>query len=233
MRLGIPKFFQALHYWPAYLLLKAVYRFEIQGHENLKGLENSPVIFASNHASGAIDPPLCPISLPRSGFYPKDFFPVRFIVKKDVLANWRSRLPFLFSIIWLPISFFSDLFVKLAGSIYVTKGMGLEKNLENAVSALKEGSKLWIYPEGRVTLDGNIGPGRPGVFYLHQKTKALIVPVGLSGTYKGLYPRNIIKGLLGLKKIKVKFGKPIYDLGDDTEKGVERVMSEIEKLLNY
>jgi len=231
MNPNIPKFFQAIHYWPAYLLLKAVYRFEIQGQENLKGLEKSPVIFASNHASGAIDPPLCAISLPRNGFYPKDFFPVRFIAKKDVLANWRLRLPFFLSIFWLPVSFFSDLFVKLAGSILVTKGMGIEKNLENAIRALKEGSKLWIYPEGRVTLDGNIGPGRPGVFYLHQKTKAPIIPVGLSGTYKGLYPQNIIKGLLGFRKIKVRIGKPIYDLGDDTEKGVERVMEEIKKLL--
>ena len=37
--------------------------------------------------------------------------------------------------------------------------------------------------------------------------------------------------LIGKKQTVVKFGKPIYNLGDDEEKGVQRVMEEIEKLI--
>jgi 1-acyl-sn-glycerol-3-phosphate acyltransferase len=74
----IAKIVQATTYWPTYLAFKFFMRFKVRGQENLKGLENKAIIFASNHTS-YIDGPIAAASMPRNGWwYPKDFFPVRF-----------------------------------------------------------------------------------------------------------------------------------------------------------
>ena len=225
MNSNITKFFQALHYWPAYLLLKIVYGFRIEGHENLKGLENGPIIFVSNHRS-LFDGPICAVSLPRNYFYPADFFPIRFLAAREINYDWKNRFPF-------PLSVIIAGFVRLSGSIPVIRGQGAEANLSEAIKAInEENAKIWIYPEGKMSKDGVFQKkGKRGVYYLQKMTGASVVPVGIKDNHKLLTPSFIWKFILGKKRIQLQFGKPIYNLGDNEEKGIERVMEEIEKLI--
>ena len=47
----IPAFVQAIVCWTALGVFKTLFRFKVEGQENLNGLEDGPVIFASNHNS--------------------------------------------------------------------------------------------------------------------------------------------------------------------------------------
>ena len=196
MMVEIAKIFQQVCYWLIYLILKFFVHYKVEGQENLKGLEEGAVIFASNHAS-YIDGPVSAVAMPRHGFVPKRFFPVRFLVAKEYFGL-KGQFPF-------PISILAAIFVRINGSIPIKRKLdGLHKDLEEAIKALEIGSKIWIYPEGRITSDGNlIRPGKKGVVYLHQQTHAPIVPVGLIGTYKILS----IKTLFRQEKAKVKYYK--------------------------
>lgn len=216
----IAKIFQMFTYWPIYLGLKFFAGYKIEGQENLKGLEDKGVIFASNHAS-YIDGPISAASMPRRSFYPSDFFPIRFLALRQYY-KWLNPFP-------LPFNFLTAAYVKINGSIPIDKtGGDLFNALVNAVEALKNGDKVWIYPEGRRTQDGNLQPGKRGVVFLHQQIGAPVVPVGISGSFK----MSFLRFLLGKHKIRIKIGKPIYNLNSASlEEGVEKVMHEIENLI--
>ncbi|MBI5682323.1 MAG: 1-acyl-sn-glycerol-3-phosphate acyltransferase [Deltaproteobacteria bacterium] len=206
---------------PIYLLLKFFAHYEVEGQENLKGLEDKAVIFASNHAS-YIDGPVSAVSMPRNGFVPQKFFPIRFLVAKEFFGL-KGQFPF-------PLSVFAAIFVRLNGSIPIKRKMeGLHRRLDDAVNALEMGNKIWIYPEGRITTDGRfIRPGKKGIIYLHKETNSPIVPVGLIGTYN----LSFFKTILRRSRVKVKIGKPIYNLeSSDLQEGTESVLDEIEKLI--
>jgi 1-acyl-sn-glycerol-3-phosphate acyltransferase len=224
----IPKIVQQITYWPIYLVLKVFFRYSIESQENLEGLENKGVIFASNHAS-TIDGPFCAAAMPREGIVPKKFFPVRFLAAREY-CEWLNPKNFPF-----PIFFFTTAYVKANGSIPVERriaGRTLEEKLSEAIKALKAGAKVWIYPEGRITRDGKLQSGKKGAVFLHQKTGAPIVPVGLIGTFKILTPKILFKTLIGQNRVKVKIGKPIYlPASVDLEEGTETVMQEIAELL--
>lgn len=221
----IPKLFQQLIYLPIYLTLKLLFRYRIEGQENLKGLENEPVIFASNHAT-FMDPQICGAAMPKESLTPKKFFPIRFLVAKEY-TNWFKNPAY------FPFSLIVAAYARLNGSIPVVRGLkNIERNLAETVNVLKNDGKVWIYPEGKQTLDGKIQPGKKGIIYLHQTTGAPIVPVGIIGNYKMFYPSELLKFVFGFKKLKTKIGKPIYSLGKvSLEEGMKTVMKEIENLM--
>lgn len=216
----IAKIVQAITYWPTYLILRFFIHYEVKGQENLKGLEDKGVIFASNHTS-YIDGPISAASMPAFSWYP-----IRFLALKKFF-NFFGGFPF-------PISFFTAAYVRLNGSIPVERAGGdLFRVLREVIKELKDGAKVWIFPEGGRTKDGSLGQGKRGVMFLHQQTGAPIVPVALIGTFGILS----FKTLLRKNKVKVKIGKPIYSLGNctlencDLDGGVAKVMSEIARLM--
>jgi len=217
----IGKYFQATTYWPAYWLFRLFVHFRIEGQENLKGLEDEAIIFASNHNRG-IDGPFCAVSMPRNkgDFYPKKFFPVRF------LAHQRF-----FNFRYLLIAFY----VWINGSIVISRGEckndeDMKNILAEAIKAIRDREKIWIFPEGEINKGGPLKKGRRGVAFLHRETGAPIVPVALIGTADLYSPLTF----LGLKKVRVKIGRPIYSLGEgnyDLSEAAQKVMLEIKKLV--
>ena len=89
--------------------------------------------------------------------------------------------------------------------------------LRKAISSLREGKVVAIFPEGTRTLDGKLQPAKGGIGFLIAKAEVPVVPVYIHGTFEA-YPK-------GAKKIRrvpvsIHFGKPIYPeelqkLGDD------------------
>lgn len=212
------KIFQALNYWPTYLILKFFARYEVRGQENLRGLENEPIILTSNHCSW-FDGPIAAASLPRTSLFPKKFFPIRFLVMERFF-HWK----------YLPIA----AYIRLNGSIKVPKEVRRDGILKEAIAALQSGHKIWVYPEGGWDdkNQGRLRRGRKGVVFLHRATGAKIVPVGISGNYGLLHARTLLRK----NKVVVSIGRPITTL-DDTghgtlEDGVAKVMASIQRLID-
>ena len=203
----IPAFVQAVVCWTALGVFKILFRFEVEGQENLKGLEDGSVIFASNHNS-YIDGGIAGASLLKGSLYPKKFFPVRYLVASEYF-KWK----------YFPV----NIFVMLVGSVKVKRAkIKKEDNshlfdaLSRAIKALGNGDKVWMYPQGGFNSDGTPKKPRNGITFLHQQTKTPIVPVKMIGNDKVMSKHVLffptLKTLLGLNRVKVVFGKPIYDL---------------------
>ena len=217
----IPRLVQQITYWPIYLFLKVFFCFRVEGQKNLQGLEDKSVIFASNHAS-FLDGPMCAAAMPREGVVPKRFFAVRFLVEKKAFALVKNIVPF-------PISIVFAIYVRLNGSVPVARGLkDIQKNLEEAVRALSKGTKMWVFPEGKLSKDGTLQQGKNGAAYLHQTTGAAIVPVGLIGTCR--MPSRFLR--FQRPCVTVRIGKPMHlPAGVSLEEGTDLIMKEIALLL--
>ena len=84
--------------------------------------------------------------------------------------------------------------------------------LRRAEELLRRGHALVVYPEGRLSPDGELGPILPGAVLLALRTKALIIPVGISGSNRVMHygltlPRPT------LAPVRVHLGAPL-DLSD-------------------
>ena len=193
----------------SFLVLKIFTRLEIEGQENIKEVENGPLIFASNHNS-FIDSGISAAAMPKNITYLKKIAPLRFLVM-DKYFSWKI----------LPVR----IFLEMMGAIKVKKAkVKLEDNshlhevLSEPVKFLKQGGKVWIYPEGGFNNDGTPKKLRVGVAFLRRQTGAPILPIRIIGNDQVMskiipfLPK--LTTLIGLNKLKVIIGKPIYSLGN-------------------
>lgn len=210
----------------SFLLLKIFTRLEIEGQKNIKEVENGPLIFASNHSS-YIDSGISAATMPKNIIFFKKIAPLRFLVM-DKYFSWKI----------FPIR----IFLETMGAIRVKKakikhedGSHLHDVLVEPINFLKQGGKVWIYPEGGFNKDGTPKKPRIGAAFLHQQTGAPILPIKIIGNDKVMskivpfLPR--LKTLIGLNKIKVIIGKPIYSLKtSDIGEGTKILMDKINSL---
>jgi 1-acyl-sn-glycerol-3-phosphate acyltransferase len=156
----------------------------------IEGLENIPakgrVIIASNHLS-FIDSVLIPLICPRR---------VAFLAKEGywVTPGLKGRVM---------NAFFTGI-----GAVPVRRGdhRAAQEALDTALHVVESGIAFGIYPEGTRSRDGKLYRARVGVGWLALKSKAPIVPVGLTGTNEVMpvgakFPR--------FRRITVRFGEPI------------------------
>jgi len=193
----------------SFLVLKIFTRLEIEGQENIKEVENGPLIFASNHNS-YIDSGISAAAMPKNITYLKKIAPLKFLVM-DKYFSWKI----------LPIR----IFLEMMGAIKVKKAKikmedssHLHEVLSEPVKFLKQGGKVWIYPEGGFHKDGTPKKLRVGVVFLRRQTGAPILPIRIIGNDQVMskiipfLPK--LTTLIGLNKLKVIIGKPIYSLGN-------------------
>src|SRR3989338_7564351 len=171
------------------ILLVPIFKIWIGG---VKGLENIPVgrpfILAPNHSS------YMEHMLISSIIVPKLCKKLYFIAKKEHFDRISQKL-------WHRI------WTRHVGYIPIDRSKGGEKALKTAVSYLKKGEVIVVYPEGTRTLTGKIQKGKTGVARLALWAKVPVVPLGIRGTFEILPKRKIVPKL---KKAKFKFGKPMH-----------------------
>ena len=68
----------------------------------------------------------------------------------------------------------------------------IKKMLEVSEERLKEGSSIYLCPEGTRSSDGKVKPFKPGAFMLAHKLKLPILPIAISGTCSAL-PKHSMK----------------------------------------
>lgn len=145
------------------------FRIKVEGRENLP--KDGGGIVAINHRSNWDVPVVGVVSTRKLGFMAKaEMF-------KSKAGNWL----------------FSSL-----GAFPVQRGKGDIGAIKAALSRLKEGHIIAMFPEGRRVKPGVKAEPKPGVVMLAVKAKVPVIPVHITGTYRWL------------SKVTVTFGKPIY-----------------------
>ncbi|MDG1241423.1 MAG: lysophospholipid acyltransferase family protein [Opitutae bacterium] len=110
------------------------------------------------------------------------------------------------------------------------------KSLKALFKALKKKGAVAMYPEGTRSADGKLAEPKPGAGMIACKSKAIVIPTRIFGTYEA-YGRNHKLPTLG-GSIHIAYGKPMttaeIDPGKDhPERYLEasrRIMAEIAKL---
>ena len=141
-------------------------------HPSAEGLENVPAeggaILAGNHQS-FLDNMLLPLVIPGRK--------VVFLGKAEYFEKWYLR--------W---------FFKGAGMIPIRRGGGsaAEAALETAVTALRDGKLIGIFPEGTRSPDGRLYRGKTGVARMALEAGVPVIPVGITGTFAAMpYNRKV------------------------------------------
>jgi 1-acyl-sn-glycerol-3-phosphate acyltransferase len=72
--------------------------------------------------------------------------------------------------------------VRFCGAFPIERNSADRSALGYAEELLDHGQALVVYPEGRLSPDGELGPTSPGVILLALRTKVPVLPVGISGS---------------------------------------------------
>jgi 1-acyl-sn-glycerol-3-phosphate acyltransferase len=98
-------------------------------------------------------------------------------------------------------------FSRRAGSFPVGDGRPESGVLKLALTVLAANRALGIFPEGGISPDGRVRPGREGAARLALRTGAPLVPAGIVGTRRA-YPKGQL--LPRPTAVLVRFGEPIF-----------------------
>lgn len=71
----------------------------------------------------------------------------------------------------------------------------LERAFDEVAAALDAGELVAIFPEGRLTPDGEMGPFRPGVKRILDRNPVPVIPMALRGLWGSVFSRHPGRGL--------------------------------------
>ena len=148
-----------------WILISFVYRLRVKGLENIP--DKGPVIVVANHVS-YVDALVISAACRR----PIHFVMDHAIFKTPVLA-WVFR-----QMKAIPIASAKD------------DPAMMEKAFERVREALAEGEVVCIFPEGKLTKDGEMNPFRPGIERIVDLTGAPVVPLALRGLWGSFFSRT-------------------------------------------
>ncbi len=167
-----------LHYRIAWLFLnfieKAIFGFTVTGRGMVP--RSGAVIIASNHISYC-DPPVVGSGVPRE---------VYFLAKEELFRNKAFG--------WL---------IKQYNAIPLKRASGDVGAFKKAVSLLKQGKAVLMFPEGTRSLSGRFLKPKAGVGMIAKLTSTPIVPVYVTGT------NRLGSTLRRQAKLAVRFGEPV------------------------
>ncbi len=157
-----PLILQKVGFVVFFLLHKIFVRIQVVGRENLVGLKK-PVILASNH-TGELDVTVTPLIL---GFF-SYLYPIYCVSdpkEKFKSFGWRNYI-------------YGGVFFNVLGGYPIHSGFkDYETSLENFIDLLDANQTVFIFPEGKRSVDGTLNPVRGGLGYLVYETGATVVPI--------------------------------------------------------
>lgn len=145
----------------------------VHGREHIPA--SGPYIVASNHINWK-DPPVVSLALA---------IPIRWMAKVEVFR-------------WFVVGFL----LRGIGSIAVRRGESDRRAMVTGLRVLEKGLPLGVFPEGHRSEDGRLLRGRPGIGLLAERTNALIVPCGITGTPTARFR------LIRRREVEISFGPP-------------------------
>ncbi len=181
------------------LIMKWIFQLKVSGFENLPATRR--VIFAGNHTS-LLD-----------GVVLMSAYPGRiYFLAVDTLFT---------SIPW-------GWFARKLGYLPVKRGGLNKESIKHAVDIIKSGFSMGIFPEGRITPDGQLAEGKEGVVLIARLANADIIPFAIEGAYEAWpVPKKFPRPF----PIEVRFGKPVdINACEVPGKLLEEVMGEIARV---
>ena len=183
--------------------ISILYRRQYAGKGNLYDIKR-PAVVASNHAS-LIDTFVILFSLPLK-------IRLRLTTVMSIehhFLNYFSGTGNILRKIFEAAGFY--LFVCLfLNVIPLSRTRGFKQSLENIGNLIDRGWNILIFPEGAITIDGNIKEFEPGIGVIAKDMKVPVIPVRIDGLHDILH--NGILPLGHLPKIpvvKISFGKQV------------------------
>ena len=135
------------------------------------------------------------------------------------------RIRFLVTTKWYYKNKFWNLLFYLYGCIPLNPFDMKPSTIKTVAQALKEGSIVGVFPEGRVSYDGKLQEFNMGAVYIAMKANVPIIPMAICGSFEAL-PRH--KLVPKPKKIKIVTGEPIRFTKNRNENRIPRDLYEIE-----
>jgi len=158
----VPEFLMRFLVW---MLVHTVYRLEKSGLEHIPG--SGPAVLICNHVS-YVDALVIAAACPR---------PVRFVMDHQIF-----RIPVLSFI------FRTGRAIPIAPAREDPEA--LERAYDQIAKALEDGDLIGIFPEGKITHDGQLNPFRPGVKRIVDRTPVPVVPLALRGLWGSFFSRR-------------------------------------------
>ncbi|HEX2828560.1 MAG TPA: MFS transporter [Burkholderiales bacterium] len=158
----VPEFLMRFMAW---MLIHSVYRLEKRGLDHIP--DEGAALVVCNHVS-YVDALVISAACRR---------PIRWVMDHNIF-----RVPLL------------SFFFRTARAIPIAPARENEETLRRAYEeiarALENGELVGIFPEGRLTRDGEIGEFRGGVSRILDRTPVPVIPMALSGLWQSLFARN-------------------------------------------
>jgi 1-acyl-sn-glycerol-3-phosphate acyltransferase len=149
----------------AWLLIHFVYRLDRRGIDNIP--EEGPALLVCNHV-GFADAIVISAACPR---------PIRFIMEASIF-----KIPVL-STIFRGMKAIPVAPAKEDPEVY-------ERAFQLVAAELRDGNLVCIFPEGKLTPDGEIGEFRAGMMRILKETPVPVVPMSLSGLWDSMLSRK-------------------------------------------
>jgi 1-acyl-sn-glycerol-3-phosphate acyltransferase len=181
----VPEFLMRFVVW---MLIHTVYRVRTEGLENIP--QRGPAVLVCNHVS-YVDALVIAACCRR---------PVRFVMDHKLF-----ELPVL------------NFVFRTAGAIPIAPAREdrqmREQAFERVAEYLQAGEVVCIFPEGKLTADGEINPFRPGIERVIQRHPVPVVPMALRGLWGSFFSRRggrAMRRFRGLwSKIALAVGTPV------------------------
>jgi len=149
----------------AWLLVHVIYRLDKRGIDNIPS--EGPALLICNHV-GFADAIVISAGCPR---------PVRFIMESSIF-----RIPVL-SAIFRGMKAIPVAPAREEPEVY-------ERAFQIVAEELRDGNLVCIFPEGRLTADGNVADFRSGMMRILKETPVPVVPLALSGLWDSMFSRK-------------------------------------------
>jgi 1-acyl-sn-glycerol-3-phosphate acyltransferase len=91
----------------------------------------------------------------------------------------------------------------------------MEKAFDEVSAALRAGELVAIFPEGRITADGELGPFRPGIARILERDPVPVIPMALSGLWGSIFSRRDGRALARpwtarpFRPVSIAVGEPV------------------------
>ena len=158
----VPEFLMRFLVW---ILVHSIYRLRVKGIENIP--EQGPALLICNHVS-FVDALIIAAACRR---------PIRFVMDHGIF-----KVPLL------------SFFFRSSKAIPIAPGREDSQVLERAydaiAAALEQGELVGIFPEGKITYDGELNEFRGGMLRILERTPVTVVPMALQGLWGSFFSRK-------------------------------------------
>jgi 1-acyl-sn-glycerol-3-phosphate acyltransferase len=176
----VPEFLMRFIVW---MLIHTAYRLDKTGLENIP--EDGPAVLVCNHVS-FVDALIIAAACRR---------PIRFVMDHSIF-----RVPV------LNFVFRTGRCIPIASARENPEL--LDKAYEEIARGLGQGDLVCIFPEGRITDNGEMYPFRPGIMRIIQRTPVPVVPMALRGLWGNFFSRKYGRAMSQPLRLR-----PFYRIG--------------------